>query len=318
MGGGIVAAGREAGPVVEVDDFHVAIGAHDAVAAIDFHVELVGGAGADVLEVALVEPESLRAPVDGFVAILAVSLVKGVEPVKEVTVAQTVELDQVAHQVHINYCARDAAIKVLATGRAHVYKCRYGLCEAVCPLYNFGTLTGYLMMGQVADEGTDPDTLRSALFELSHDFSRINEIVESTPTVKSERISSFVNIMTICAEYMTLANILSSNTPRLPELAKMYLHEKYSEKITIDKMCHTFCCSKSTLLTSFKKEYGRTVIDYLSELRVEEAKKLLASTSLSINEISDATGFYDQSYFSKVFSKEVGLTPSDFRKEMRK
>lgn len=215
-------------------------------------------------------------------------------------------------------CDSDAAIKVLATGRAHVYKCRYGLCEAVCPLYNFGTLTGYLMMGQVADEGTDPDTLRSALFELSHDFSRINEIVESTPTVKSEQINSFVNIMTICAEYMTLANILSSNTPRLPELAKMYLHEKYSEKITIDKMCHTFCCSKSTLLTSFKKEYGRTVIDYLSELRVEEAKKLLSSTSLSINEISDATGFYDQSYFSKVFSKEVGLTPSDFRKEMRK
>ena len=173
------------------------------------------------------------------------------------------------------------------------------------------------MMGQVADENTDPDALKSALFELSHDFSKINEIVENTPEVSSERIGSFVNIMTICAEYMTLANILSSSTPRLPELAKIYLHENYTEKVTIEKMCRTFCCSKSTLLTSFKKEYGRTVIDYLSELRIGEAKKLLSSTTLSINEISDAIGFYDQSYFSKVFSKEVGLTPSDFRKEMR-
>ena len=215
-------------------------------------------------------------------------------------------------------CDRDAATVVMKSGRAHVYKCRYGLCEAVCPLYNFGTLTGYLMMGQVADENTDLEALKSALFELSHDFSKINEIEKNTPVVRSERISSFVNIMTICAEYMTLANILTSSAPRLPELAKIYLHENYSEKVTIEKMCTTFCCSKSTLLTAFKKEYGRTLIDYLSELRVEEAKKLLSSTSLSINEISDATGFYDQSYFSKVFSKEVGLTPSDFRKEMRK
>ena len=173
-------------------------------------------------------------------------------------------------------------------------------------------------MGQVADEETDLNSLRSILFDISHDFSRINEIVDSIPSVTSERISSFVNIMTICAEYMTLANILTSNSPRLPELAKIYLHENYTEKVTIEKMCRTFCCSKSTLLTAFKREYGRTVISYLSELRVEEAKKLLSSTALSISEISDATGFYDQAYFSKVFSKEVGITPSDFRKEMRK
>ena len=215
-------------------------------------------------------------------------------------------------------CDKEAATVVLESGKAHIYKCRYGLCEAVCPLYNFGTLTGYLMMGQVADESTDLDALRSALFNLSHDFSRINEIVDKTPEVRSERIGSFVNIMTICAEYMTLANILTSSAPRLPELAKIYLHENYSEKVTIEKMCRTFCCSKSTLLTAFKKEYGRTVISYLSELRVEEAKKLLDSTALSISEISDATGFYDQSYFSKVFLKEVGITPSDYRKEIRR
>ena len=215
-------------------------------------------------------------------------------------------------------CDREAATVVLKSGRAHIYKCRYGLCEAVCPLYNFGTLTGYLMMGQVADEETDLNSLRSILFDISHDFSRINEIVDSIPSVTAERISSFVSIMTICAEYMTLANILTSNSPRLPELAKIYLHENYTEKVTIEKMCRTFCCSKSTLLTAFKREYGRTVISYLSELRVEEAKKLLSSTALSISEISDATGFYDQAYFSKVFSKEVGITPSDYRKEMRK
>jgi hypothetical protein len=51
VGGCIVAAWGKAGPVVEVDDFHVAVGAHYAVAAINLDVELVGGTVADLLEV---------------------------------------------------------------------------------------------------------------------------------------------------------------------------------------------------------------------------------------------------------------------------
>ena len=215
-------------------------------------------------------------------------------------------------------CDKEASETVRKSGVAHIYKCRHGLCEVVCPLYNFGKLTGYLMMGQVADEKTDLDNLRAVLKSYYYDSSEADEICKAIPTVNSERLKSFVSIMTICAEYMTLTNALSSTIPKLPELTKMYLHENFAEKITIEKMCKAFSCSKSTLLSSFKKEYGKTVINYLSELRVDEAKRLLSFTDFSISEISDATGFYDQAYFSKVFSKEVGITPSDFRKECRK
>ena len=215
-------------------------------------------------------------------------------------------------------CDRRSASQVQKTGEPFIYKCHHGLCEAVCPLYNFGTLTGYIMMGQIADETTDKTHLEEVLLSLSHDLVTAKRTVNSIPTATSEIIASFARIMTVCAEYMTLTNALPSNAPRLPELAKIYLHDNFSDNITIKDICRSLGCSKSALLSSFKAEYGTTVNAYLSNLRINEAKRLLESTTLSISRISDMTGFYDQSYFSKVFSARIGVTPSDYRRELNK
>ena len=215
-------------------------------------------------------------------------------------------------------CDADAARRVMTSGEPLIYTCRFGLCEAVCPLYNFGTLTGYIMMGQAADESTDRDRLVYELTALFDGYEQARAAVEATPTVENERIRSFVKIMTICAEYITLTNALPSKAPRMPEMAKIYLHENYADKVTIKEICKSLGCSKSALLSAFKEEYGTTVNSYLCDIRIDEAKKLLLSTNMSISDIADATGFYDQSYFSKVFSAKIGRTPSEYRKESTK
>ena len=215
-------------------------------------------------------------------------------------------------------CDKDAAKKVQSSSEPLIYKCHHGLCEAVCPLYNFGTLTGYIMMGQMADEHADRNYLEAVLLSLAHDVQTARRTVGEIPTVESVKLTSFARIMTICAEYMTLTNALPSHAPRTPELAKIYLHENYAEKITIKDICRSLGCSKSALLSAFKNEYGTTVNSYLSSIRIAEAKRLLENTSMSISQIADETGFYDQSYFSKVFSRELGKTPSDYRKELNK
>ena len=211
-------------------------------------------------------------------------------------------------------CDKAACKKALELSKTYIYECRHGLTEAVSPLYNFGTLTGYLMMGQVADENTDLDSLRSILFDISHDFSRINEIVESTPEVKSERISSFVNIMTICAEYMTLTNAIPGLKPSTAELAKLFVYEHYHEKISISDICDALGKSKSAICPAFREKYGTTLTSYLNDLRIDEAAKLLLHSDLSVGEIADRVGYYDQSYFTKVFTKKMGLTPTQFKK----
>lgn len=215
-------------------------------------------------------------------------------------------------------CDAEAARRVQSTGEPLIYKCHHGLCEAVCPLYNFGTLTGYIMMGQVADEHADRNYLEAVLLELSHDAATVRKAVSGIRTVSTELLTSFARIMTICAEYMTLTNALPSHAPRTPELAKIYLHENYADKITIKDICKSLGCSKSALLSAFKAEYGTTVNAYLCDVRIAEAEKLLHSTNMSISAIADATGFYDQSYFSKVFSSRLGKTPTDYRKDCQK
>lgn len=215
-------------------------------------------------------------------------------------------------------CDKISCKRIEADGKTLIYKCRYGLTEVICPLYNFGTLTGYITMGQVACHEADKAALAQVLIRLGHERKFAVECAHSLPLMKEELLQSYLKIMTVCAEYMTLINALPSNTPRLPELAKIYLHENYAYKITIRDICKSLGCSKSALLTAFKNEYGTTINNYLSEIRIAEASRMLRSTHSSICDIADACGFYDQSYFSKVFTQRTGKKPSDYRKGFTK
>ena len=64
----------------------------------------------------------------------------------------------------------------------------------------------------------------------------------------------------------------------------------------------------------FKNEIGVGFLAYLTNIRMEKAKKLLLSTSLSIGEISEQSGYGDYRVFTKVFKKSEGITPSQFRR----
>ena len=215
-------------------------------------------------------------------------------------------------------CDGDACRKVKADGKTIVYTCRYGLTEAVSPLYNFGTLTGYLMMGQVSDGNLDKHRLVATIKKNCPSNAAAEELVRRITVHPADRISSFVKILTICAEYITLTNALPSVKPSTAELAKYYIMENYSKRITLSDICRAIGCSKSTLIAAFKEEWGMTVNSYLVDVRLQEAKRLLTSSEKSINEIAELTGFYDQAYFSKVFSAKMGQTPSEYRRKEEK
>lgn len=63
----------------------------------------------------------------------------------------------------------------------------------------------------------------------------------------------------------------------------------------------------------FKESEGITVMDYVTMVRLEEAKKMLSNTKYKIDEIATILGYKDASYFSKVFRKNLNMTPTQFR-----
>ncbi len=94
-----------------------------------------------------------------------------------------------------------------------------------------------------------------------------------------------------------------------------YLHEHYHEPITLNEVAEHTLVSTYYISRMFKKEMGKNFVDYLNELRIEKAKELLKDVRLKTYEVAEKVGIPDAHYFSRLFKKYVGMTPTEFREQ---
>ena len=94
-----------------------------------------------------------------------------------------------------------------------------------------------------------------------------------------------------------------------------YLQEHLAEDVSLSVLAEEFHLNPQYISQLFKNEIGVGFLAYLTNIRMEKAKKLLLSTSISIGEISEQSGYGDYRVFTKVFKKSEGITPSQFRRE---
>lgn len=210
-----------------------------------------------------------------------------------------------------------AFLKAKQSGKVFVYKCRRGLYEAVAPIYHYGSVSGYLMMGQICD--TDPNTKANILnsaAEILGDRQKAEALTEKVKSIDRELIYSYINIMTVLAEYLTGTNKLFAPTEKLAKLVAEYINRNFQDKITLSILSQKFECCNATLTNSFKKEYKMSIMSYICKIRLEKSREMLEKSRKSIKEIANECGFYDQNYFSKTFSKYYGISPTQFRTDM--
>lgn len=211
----------------------------------------------------------------------------------------------------------DAAAFEIVKGKQelYIYRCKFGLYEAVAPLYHFGVLSGYLMMGQTLDTKEDSKAFVFAeACKYIKDMEYLKKEIDRIPTSSEQQILSCVAIMNICAEYISLSNRLNLTDKNLAHEIKKYINQNYAERITLDSLSNRFFYSKTTIMNSFKSAYGMSVNQYLQDTRLNHAQQLLEHSDDSIHTVSEKCGFLDQNYFSKVFSKKYGVTPSSYQK----
>ncbi len=94
-----------------------------------------------------------------------------------------------------------------------------------------------------------------------------------------------------------------------------YLHEHYSERISLDDVSAHVHISKSECCRLFHASYGCSIFTYLSDYRLQKSILLLSDSQLSVLEISDLCGFNSTSYFIKTFREKVGMTPLQYRRK---
>jgi two-component system response regulator YesN len=97
---------------------------------------------------------------------------------------------------------------------------------------------------------------------------------------------------------------------------KQFVMEHSSEDLSLERMAAEVGLSPFYVSKIFKEEIGVNYIDFLTECRMEKAKSLLLDPMINLKAIAYEIGYHDPNYFSKVFKKTTGMTPSEYRKAM--
>ncbi|MBP1915769.1 two-component system response regulator YesN [Lederbergia galactosidilyticus] len=111
---------------------------------------------------------------------------------------------------------------------------------------------------------------------------------------------------------LTTESLYSSKHKEILE-ACIYVSLNIEKKLYLDEVANHIFLNPSYFSRLFKKEMGKTFVEYVKSIKVERAKELLDQTTHSISEICERLGYDNQSYFIKLFKKHEGLTPAEYR-----
>ncbi|MEK3734208.1 AraC family transcriptional regulator [Paenibacillus sp. FSL M8-0334] len=160
-------------------------------------------------------------------------------------------------------------------------------------------------------DGLDPELMTGVFCEL------VQARHQKTVSSRLKEKSAVLDILSRILDRTTPA-IHPDKTWEMQRLAivQQYIQDHLHEEITLEQMAATIHLHPNYFIKYFKRHFGTTPQKYLSIKRMEQAKILLRTSTLSIKEIADATGFESANYFSKTFRQRVGYSPSEYRANM--
>ena len=119
---------------------------------------------------------------------------------------------------------------------------------------------------------------------------------------------------TLCEEVMEVRPGGSRHTPSA-EQARAYIDRHYMDpELSLSSVANAVSVSPNHLSTLFKSKIGVGFSEYLTEVRIRQAKRLLITSDLRVSEVGERVGYQNMEYFSMLFKKNTGQTPSQYRR----
>ncbi|WP_248924241.1 helix-turn-helix domain-containing protein [Paenibacillus hamazuiensis] len=149
------------------------------------------------------------------------------------------------------------------------------------------------------------------LFEganLFQELSQLHEPDEMLRWLETRVVASYLQEMASKQDFSIKQHV---------ENVLLYIQENYRTNLSLESCADQFGLSPYTLSRAIKQVTGINFIDYLTNLRLGQAKELLRTTTMKINEIADQVG-YQQTYFNRIFKKAEGVSPSQYRERYQK
>jgi two-component system response regulator YesN len=150
-------------------------------------------------------------------------------------------------------------------------------------------------------------------FELNLIMDDRYEVYEQLNSLNSlEEISNWLKGLVQNIKDQIEDNKVSYNDKLILDI-KNYLNTNYSKTIVLEDLGKQFYKNPSYLCSLFSKSVGKTIFEYITLTRINNAKKLLRTSNCKVADISAQVGYENQKYFYQVFKKNVGITPSQYR-----
>ncbi|MBQ6735467.1 MAG: response regulator [Lachnospiraceae bacterium] len=172
-------------------------------------------------------------------------------------------------------------------------------------------------------EGTDPDYLRGIFGRITMQVEKAAELNGAGQTAQNSaallhRISGIRQFSVLCESIQSLTRSLfmEIETTAADPAGKIqdYLAAHFREPdLSIQDIARHLNFNQSYLSTVYKQKTNTTINATLTALRMEEAKRLLAETDLKLYQVGEQVGYRDGKYFTKLFTRETGVSPRQYR-----
>jgi YesN/AraC family two-component response regulator len=143
---------------------------------------------------------------------------------------------------------------------------------------------------------------------------KLSECLEVYQTLDQIREET-ERVLDSLSEYMAEAQAHRQYAVRIRDMRKYIEQHFMSPNISLDHLSDQFNISAKYISKLFKEETGQKFVDFLIDIRIKQAEKMLAETQTPVQEVAENVGYTSAISFSRVFKKVVGLSPSEYREE---
>ncbi len=196
------------------------------------------------------------------------------------------------------------------------YKCYAGLVEAVKPIVINDNCLGYIMIGQIRTSQkltACTDFLKSLSVE---EFAALEQEFEGVPYYEEKNVDDILRLFEMLADFIISHRLIAIKNADAVEMIKDYIHGNTSDFLTLEAAAAMVHKSKSFVSHGFKERTGGGLNQYQIGVKIERAKQLLTEdATASVKEIAFTLGFTDALYFSRLFKRKSGLSPTVFRQQ---
>jgi AraC-like DNA-binding protein/ligand-binding sensor protein len=200
--------------------------------------------------------------------------------------------------------------------------CPFGLTETAVPVRLGEETIGFLRIGQVLRRSaiqTDKTRAASKLAECGVSFAGgIRKAWEATPIIPKDKYGAIVRLLAFFAEQLSaLINQIvlekQNAEPPLVRKAREYIQLHKSEPLSLAAVAQASGASVFHFCKVFKKSTGLKFTDYVTRVRLEDAKTQLVNPSRRISEVAYDVGFQSLTQFNRMFKRTFGQSPTEFR-----